>query len=178
MPENLEVELRLARTDELEVLQAIDDDASGLYPAYGIVLELDRNHPFCQAERARWSRAAELERAFLAVDASGEGVGFATLDRIDGAAYLDQLSVRRAAMRRGLGARLLARAAEWARAAGGSELWLTTYAHLPFNAPYYERHGYERVPEAACGPGLRHHLAEQRRHLPEPEQRVALRRRL
>src|SRR5688572_17140861 len=136
--QNLGVELRLARADELEVLQSIDDDASGLYPAHGIVLDLDRGHPFCQAERARWSRAIALGRAFLALDASARGVGFATLDLLDGVPYLDQLSVRQTAMRRGVGRALLSQAAEWARATGGSELWLTTYGHLPFNRPYYE----------------------------------------
>lgn len=103
-------------------------------------------------------------------------MGFAALDLLDGQPYLDQLAVTRAAMRRGVGRRLLERSAEWARDAGGPSIWLTTYAHLPFNRPYYERHGYVVVPEAECGPGLRKHLAEQRGHLPEPAQRVAMRR--
>jgi hypothetical protein len=55
---------------------------------------------------------------------------------------------------------------------------LTTYDDVPFNRPYYERHGYAVVPEIACGPGVQHHLDEQRRHLPGPAQRVAMRRRL
>ena len=167
---------RLARPDEIDTLVAIDDDASQLYAEHGIRVELGPDHPFARAERARWLRAAELGRAFVALDEAGTAVGFAALDLIDGAPYLDQLAVRRAAMRRGLGARLLALAESWARSVGGSSVWLTTYAHLPFNRPYYERHAYVIVPEASWGAGIRHHVHEQRCHLPAPEQRIAMRR--
>jgi GNAT superfamily N-acetyltransferase len=172
----LTVTLRLALPRELELLQDIDDDASDLYSAHGLAIELGLNHPFVLAERTRWLRSAKLERTFLAIDRQGTAVGFAALDLVDGAPYLDQLAVRKAAMRRGIGGLLLGRAAEWAHAAGGSTLWLSTYDHLPFNRPYYERHGYVVVPEAACGPGIREHLDEQRRFLPEPGQRVVMRR--
>lgn len=170
------VTLRPALPGEIELLNDIDDDAVTLYEQHGPSIDLGPEHAFVRAELARWSRSLELGRVFLAVDRTGQGVGFAVLDVLDGEPYLDELAVRRAAMRRGIGGRLLARAADWARAAGGSALWLTTYDHLPFNRPYYERHGYVVMPEAACGPGILHHLEEQRRYLPAPTQRVAMRR--
>ncbi|HEX2671124.1 MAG TPA: GNAT family N-acetyltransferase [Polyangiaceae bacterium] len=165
-----------ASASDIDTLRAIDDDACALYAAHGVEVELPHDHPFARAELARWLRSAELGSAFLAVDHARAGVGFAALEWVDGAPYLDQLSVRVAAMRQGIGGRLLARAAEWARASGGSALWLTTYAHLSFNQPYYERHGFVVVPESECSAGLRHHLAEQRSILPAPDQRVAMRR--
>jgi len=167
--------LRPALPSEIEVLNAIDDDATTLYAEYGLPIELGLGSAFARAELARWLRAAELGRALLAVADTGAGVGFAALDLVDGEPYLDQLAVRVAAMRCGIGGRLLASSAEWARAAGGSALWLTTYAHVPFNRPFYERRGYVVVPEAACGPGILHHLDEQRRYLPAPAQRVVMR---
>jgi GNAT superfamily N-acetyltransferase len=172
------VTLRLAQPGELALLEAIDDDASASYAAHGLAIELAPDHVFVREERARWHSSIELGRAFIAIDAHGAGVGFAALDTVDAAPYLDQLAVRRSAMRQGIGSLLLARAAEWARDAGGAVLWLTTYAQLPFNRPYYERNGYEVVPEHECGPGIIHHLAEQRRHLPAPAERVAMRRRV
>jgi GNAT superfamily N-acetyltransferase len=168
--------VRPAPRSEIDVLRAIDDDAATLYAEHGIPIELTPEHPFLRDELARWTRSAQLGRAFLAVDPAGNGVGFAVLDLVDGEPYLDQLSVRVAAMRRGVGGTLLTRAADWARASGASALWLTTYGHLPFNRPYYERHGYVVMPEFACGPGIRHHLDEERRYLPAPTQRVAMRR--
>jgi GNAT superfamily N-acetyltransferase len=170
------VVILLAQPSDIAQLRGIDDDASALYAEHGATIDLPADHPFARAELARWLRATELGRVFIAVEPSGARVAFAALDLVDGEPYLDQLAVRCSAMRRGIGGRLLARAAEWARDEGGDALWLTTYAHLPFNRPYYERHGYVVVPQLACGPQLVHHLDEQRRHLPAPEQRVAMRR--
>lgn len=166
--------IRPAWPHELDVLRAIDDDATALYGAHGLHIEFEPDHEFVRSELARWRRSAEHGRALLAVDDAGTGLAFAALDIVDGEPYLDQLAVRTTAMRRGIGGRLLERSAEWARIQGGSALWLTTYNHLPFNRPYYERHGYRVVPDAECGPGIRHHLDEQRRHLPAPTHRVAM----
>jgi GNAT superfamily N-acetyltransferase len=168
--------IRPALPSEIGVIAAIDDDATALYAEYGMAIELGPEHVFVQAELARWLRSAQLGSAFLALDEAGQAVGFAALDLVDGEPYLDQLSVRMAAMRRGIGGRLLAQSLEWAQAAGGSALWLTTCNNLPFNRPYYERHGYVVVPEANCGPGIRHHLEEQRLHLSAPDQRIAMKR--
>jgi GNAT superfamily N-acetyltransferase len=168
--------IRRALPSEIDVLNDIDDDASTLYAQHGLPIELGQDHVFARAERARWLRATERGRAFLAVDPTGLGVGFAALDVVDDAPYLDQLAVRAAAMRQGIGGRLLARSADWAREAGSSTIWLTTYDHVPFNRPYYERHGYRVMPEEACGPGVLHHIRDQRCYLPAPAQRVAMRR--
>lgn len=170
------LKVRLASPSDIDTLRAIDDDACALFAEHGLELDLPHDHPFAREELARWLRSSELGSVFLAVDPSGTGVGFAALELLDGEPYLDQLAVRVAAMRQGVGRDLLARAAEWGRAVGGSALWLTTYAHLAFNQPYYERHGFAVVPESACGAGIRHHLDEQRRNLPLPDQRVAMRR--
>jgi len=169
------ITIRSALPGDIDVLNAIDDDATRLYAEQGLPIELAPDHVFVLSELARWLRATELGRAFLAVDDSGTGVGFAALDMVDGEPYLDQLAVRVAAMRRGIGGRLLARSADWARATGGSAIWLTTYDHVHFNRPYYEHRGYVVVPDDACGPGILHHLDEQRQHLPAPLHRVAMR---
>jgi len=173
-------EIRLARAGELDVAIAIDDSAGFLYDEWGIRLELDADHPFCRAERARWVDAIREERLFFAIDPNfpADLLGFAACDRVDGAPYLDQLAVRADAMRRGIGSFLVAHATTWAASHFATEryLWLTTYAHLPFNRAFYERAGFSVVPEASCGPGIRHHLEEQRSYLPMPAERIAMRR--
>jgi len=63
----------------------------------------------------------------------------------------------------------------WAKNSGDTALWLTTYGHLAWNVPFYASEGFELVSESECGPGVRHHIEEQRRWLPLPEQRVAMR---
>lgn len=171
------VALRLAEPDDIDALVSIDDDASALYEQHGLDFECQADSAFAQAKRNRWLRAAHLRRVFLAVDTDGRAIAFGALDVLDGNLYLEQLSVRCGAMRRGIGTLLLTHSIECARRAGMS-LWLTTYNHLIWNRLYYERHGFVVVPESECGAGIRHHLEEQRRFLPAPAERVAMRRAL
>jgi GNAT superfamily N-acetyltransferase len=171
--------LRLAQPTDFDTIVAIDDDATRLYAQVGLHLDLPEDHPYVQQERARWRRALNLGRIFLAMEPHPGGeapVGFAALDLVDGAPYLDQLSIRRAAMKRGFGRRLLARAIAWGDA-NGDALWLTTYGHVPWNRPFYEKEGFIVVPEPEWGPGIAADIAEQRLALPCPGHRVVMRRR-
>jgi GNAT superfamily N-acetyltransferase len=170
----MNVSLRFARPDELPVLVSIDDDACALYAEHGVHLELPSTHPFTIAERTLWQSALDQGSVYLALDPVQTPIGFAALSVLDDAAYLDQLSVRRQAMQRGIGRQLLQAAIEWARAQQKPALTLTTYAHLPFNRPFYERHGFHVLREAEVPRGLSHHLQEQRRYLPMPEERAAM----
>lgn len=163
--------LRPAGPDEIDLLVDIDDDACALLREAGLDIVLPVDHPFLVDERARWLASARAGTAWLAL-ADGEPAGFAAIGTADGAPYLDQLSVRRTTMRRGLGTRLLRHALAESAAAGA--LWLTTYAHVPWNRPFYERHGFLVVDEAECGPVVRAHLGAQRAVLPAPGERVAM----
>lgn len=166
--------LRLGSPAEIELVLELDDDACSVYAGLDMDVLLSHDHPFVLAERARWSAAAAAGRLWLCeVDAAPGPVGFVSCDVVDERPYLDQISVRRAHMQCGLGAHMLRHAQAWARPAGA--LWLTTYAHIPWNAPFYARHGFAVVPEAECGPELRAILESQRACLPAPEQRVAMR---
>jgi GNAT superfamily N-acetyltransferase len=166
-----DVLIRRASPAEIAEVISIDDDACALYETVGLHFDIGPDHPFAQAEHARWARAANDGNVFLAERAGSPAVAVLVVGRVGGLAYVDQLSVRMSAMRDGIGGRLLMRAIEWA---GHDELWLTTYAHLPWNRPFYERHGFATVAESACPPGIVADLEEQRRWLPDPEQRIAM----
>jgi len=168
-----EIFIRRASPDDLAEVIAIDEDACELYRQADIHLDFAPDHPFAVAERADWARAAHAGDVFLAGPAGAPPVGLLVMMRVDGAPYLEQLSVRMRAQKQGVGRRLLMRAIDWAP---GEPLWLTTYAHLPWNRPFYERHGFAVVPEPECPPGMLAILEDQRRWLPRPEQRIAMRR--
>lgn len=166
--------LRKARSTELQTLIAIDDEASTLYEQAGLKFELGKDHPFAAAEAIRWAAAIERGFAHVAVDCQDMPIGFIALCFVDGEHYLDQLAVRRDNMRGGVGTALLRYAIAWSL---NDPLWLTTYSHVLWNRPYYERHGFVVVPEHACGPELCAILQGQRSALPAPDQRVAMVRR-
>jgi GNAT superfamily N-acetyltransferase len=165
--------IRQASPDEIDDMVSIDADACTLYVEAGLDADLGPEHPYSVAERACWTRCAREGNAFVAGPAGAPPVGLLVMDRIDGAPYLEQLSIRRSAMRQGLGRQLLQRAIEWA---GREPLWLTTYAHIPWNRPFYERHGFVAVPESGCTAGMVAVLEDQRHALPAPESRIVMRR--
>lgn len=166
--------IRLARPEEIDALIAIDDDACTLDVEAGLVMAFDASHPFVVAERARWVAAVAGGLLDVAETLDGTLAGFASRGIVDGEPYLDQLSVRRDCMRRGIGTTLLRRAIAWGTAESSSRLWLTTWTHVPWNAPFYARHGFVAHPEAACGPELRDILRRQREVLPDPDRRIAM----
>ncbi|MFT4216169.1 MAG: GNAT family N-acetyltransferase [Micropruina sp.] len=91
------------------------------------------------------ARSAELAaRGFtlVAVDADDRPRGFVQVLELDARFHLEQLSVHPDAQRRGVGAALLAAAEDGVRARGGSVVTLRTFADVPWNAPFYRRHGY------------------------------------
>lgn len=81
---------------------------------------------------------------WVALDEAGDPVGFVWLDTDvgEGAIGIAEIDVLPAHGRRGIGAALLEHACNWARAAGYRRVDLGTLADVPWNAPFYARHGF------------------------------------
>lgn len=167
--------LRAGTTADFPTLREIDDDAALLYEQAGLHLDLPDDHAFALSEREHWRRSLADGRAIVACDLQARVLGFAAVTCLDGEPYLAQLSVRRAHMRRGIGSALLYAALDAAQT-DGPALWLTTYDHLPWNRAFYERSGFTRVEARDCGPDMQAELELERRALPLPEKRIAMRR--
>ncbi|MDC8803170.1 GNAT family N-acetyltransferase [Halomonas pacifica] len=119
-------------------------------------------------------REAHLEgRLWVALSPRGLPVGFAVVDTCDGDAFLVELDVHPAHQCLGLGRALVARVVQWGRAAGHAALTLTTFASLPWNAPFYARLGFQSLAPEACGPALASRLAAEARLV--LRERVAMR---
>ena len=72
-------------------------------------------------------------------------MGFAHGVLVDGAALLDQVSVQPDHGGQGLGRALLDEVCRVVAADGHERLWLRTFADVPWNAPFYLRHGFTTV---------------------------------
>lgn len=162
--------IRLARPDDLPALIDVEREAGALFRDVGMAAIAD-DDPGSVAELAGYQTAG---RAWVSVDAGDRPVAYLIADVVDGCAHVEQVSVRPSHARRGLGKALIETLAEWAASRGMAALTLTTFAAVPWNAPYYERLGFRVVPEAEIGPGLRSiRLAEAARGL-DAWPRVAL----
>ncbi|MEU5860670.1 MULTISPECIES: GNAT family N-acetyltransferase [unclassified Nonomuraea] len=102
--------------------------------------------------------------------------GFALIGWVDGNLHLDQLAVHPDNMRQGVGGRLVEAVADHARAVGAPAVTLTTFRDVPWNAPWYERHGFAVLPESEWGPELRELVEHERELGIEVAPRVVMRR--
>ncbi len=167
------IQLRPARVEEVPIAVDIDNDACAKFSEIGLSLEIAETHPFSIHEVARWTEAAKRGRLLFACTSTGEPVGFAVFGFVDEKPYLDQLSIRRAWQRRGIGRMLVDRAKAWSVRPG--ELWLTTYdAIVPWNAPWYERLGFVTALYDDIGLELKGKLDAETAVLPEANHRVAM----
>ena len=169
------ITFRTGSVTDIDALCAIDLETAALFEQAGLTMDFPDDHEYSRHERSRWLRCLEARTAVLAVDENEAILGFAILGELDGEPYLEQLSVRMAAMRRGIGTALLAVATDMARRHNGRALWLTTYGHLPWNKPFYERHGFKIARDDECRDSLAREIEYQRRWLPRPEERVVMR---
>jgi GNAT superfamily N-acetyltransferase len=169
------IRIRRAEPSDIDVLAAIDDDATMLFAEAELDVDFPADHEFVIHERRRWRACIVAGTTLVAVDARRGPVGFAMLGRLDGIPYLEQLSVTRESMRCGIGTGLLRAASAMTNDAGERAIQLTTYAHLRWNRAFYALNGYDVLPDDACGVELAGELALQRRWLPHPEQRIAMR---
>jgi GNAT superfamily N-acetyltransferase len=96
------------------------------------------------------------------VDDGGEPVAFLAARVEDRRLHIDELDVRQDRQGRGLGRRLLAHAADWARTRGLETLSLTTFRNIPWNAPFYASVGFRDWPEEAAPATVRQALAGER----------------
>jgi GNAT superfamily N-acetyltransferase len=94
-------------------------------------------------------------RALVVADEADDPVAFLLMRVIDGNAHIDQVSVHPGYARQGIGSRLLDAASSWARNHHLHALTLTTYAAVPWNAPYYVRLGFRVLDENDLPSGLR-----------------------
>jgi len=141
-------EVRDARPADLVQLPALEAAADELFGPLGIT---DLPAPATAEERARSWRVLVI----------GEPVqGFAVLELLDGAVHLEQLSAHPAHGRRGIGGALLSAAVAAAREHGADRVTLLTYADVPWNAPFYARHGWQVIEPTPALRALRRREAE------------------
>jgi len=135
--------VELARPDQTGLLAEIERAAAQLFPEDVLTPEVRQNTvPHEQLENAQ----AE-GRLWIAATDSGTVVGFAIAAREFNAAYLQEIDVHPDHQRKGLGRRLIGEVIRWARMQQLSCVLLTTFEHVPWNAPFYKRLGFETLAE-------------------------------
>ncbi|MBI2424242.1 MAG: GNAT family N-acetyltransferase [Candidatus Hydrogenedentes bacterium] len=162
--------IAVATPEHLPALAGIERAATVLFPEEDVPLEL------------RWGTTdpGALEAAcnngtlWVALDARGAAVGFACAEQQGSCAHLGEVDVLPEHGRQGLGARLVQAVIQWAREAGLSAVTLTTFRHLPWNAPFYARLGFLEVSPDELEDHLRAILERETDSGLDPAKRVAM----
>jgi GNAT superfamily N-acetyltransferase len=159
-----------ARADELEQLAQIEIAAAAIFAAEDLSAGAAEPMPLTALQEAASARRLLVARSLV----TGIPVGFALVTPLDGEAHLHEIDVHPSHARRGLGRVLVDRAARCARAQGAARMTLTTFRHVPWNMPFYERLGFCEVPEHEQGPELRALRVREAERGMDPRRRVAL----
>jgi GNAT superfamily N-acetyltransferase len=166
--------IRLARPDEVPRLRAIEDQAGTLFLGLGLIDEaLDVAFPLYDL-----ARLVAIEQVWVACPDNDIPVGVVIASVRDGAAYIEEMDVLPAHGRRGLGARLLACVCAWAEAQSHAAVTLSTFRDVPWNGPFYRKHGFRDLLPSEWTPGMRAIREKEARHGLSVEARVFMRREL
>jgi len=149
--DNEAMRIRAARATELPALQAIERAAGLMFCDIGMP-EIAQYDPWPLPLMAARRDAG---RIWVQAGDGDEPVAYLMADLVDGCLQIEQVTVHPGSARRGLGRALLDHAANRAAAGGLPALTLTTFAHVPWNAPYYARCGFRVLDDAEITPGLR-----------------------
>ncbi|WP_327370970.1 GNAT family N-acetyltransferase [Streptomyces sp. NBC_01217] len=164
--------IRTARRSDLPLLQDIECAAGEPFRALGMSAIADDDPPPLDL-LDDYRRSG---RAWVVAGPDDRPLGYLIADPVDGAAHIEQVSVHPSAARRGLGSTLIDHLAGWARERHLGALTLTTFSHVPWNAPYYARLGFRTLGDDELGDGLRKIRAEEAEHGLDRWPRVCMRR--
>jgi len=112
---------------------------------------------------------------WVALESAGAPVGFAVASVNGQRVHLEELDVMPAHGRKGIGSALIEAVEEYALKCDCTEITLTTFCDVPWNAPFYARVGFEAIQEQDLDAELSRRLADETALGLERSRRVAMR---
>jgi GNAT superfamily N-acetyltransferase len=164
-------QIGLATREDLPYLPGIERRACDLF----LQVPMTRDLPLYLTPERNFTSAQEEGRLWVACGPDGSPIGFALVERVGAEWHLEEMDVLPEHGRQGIGRALLRAVCAWVAAQGERTLTLTTFRDVPWNAPFYERFGFQPLGEGELTDGLRRRLAEEAEHGLPPEVRVAMR---
>lgn len=133
--------IRLARAEDAADFHRVEEDAAGLFHDEPSLAGVPIPPPASVEDHAKVIAKGRSLTALAGEDV----VGFAAAAAVGREIHLHELSVARRHQGRGIGAILLEALAIDARNSGYRAITLNTFRYVPWNAPFYARHGFVEV---------------------------------
>jgi GNAT superfamily N-acetyltransferase len=145
------IRIRLGSLADLPALQQIERETARMFSPSDLPATLA--HPLPPAQVTAGVSASLLWVAEHAECSTP--VGFILCERPTQAClHVREMDVRPAFARQGTGASMLSHVCSTATAQGLRFITLTTFSHLPWNAPFYAKHGFRVTDQFASFPHL------------------------
>ena len=138
-------DIRSALARDTPFLPEIERQASALFLDWLEELDLTADKLQQVTSEDIFSSAQRKGLLWVATVNSVELVGFALVQWVDGLAHLKELDVLPNYGRKGIGTGLVQTVCQWAEETGISAVTLTTFRHVPWNAPFYAQLGFQVV---------------------------------
>jgi ribosomal protein S18 acetylase RimI-like enzyme len=143
--------IRPASYEDLEPIQDVERSAGQRFAGIGMA-EIAADPP---PRLSDLQGSCDAGLAWVAAEAGSPLVAYLVAEPVDGGLHIEQVSVHPDYARRGIGRSLMEQAAVEAVSRGLRSLTLTTFAEVPWNAPYYATCGFSILAEREWTQGLR-----------------------
>ena len=153
-----EVRLRPATQVDLPQMVAVEIEAATLFPVSVLPATVGRSGSPDELQAAVASGLA-----WVAETEQGLIVGFLAAQAIATSLHIVEMDVLPSHGRRGIGASLLEYAVRHCKDLGLRETTLTTFLSVPWNGPFYAKHGFQPLEGGFGFPHLSHALARETR---------------
>ncbi len=158
--------IRSARAEQLTLLSQVEQLANRLF--------LDTPYSFLvNAEPLPLDLIRERFQAgqvWVAIDNQDAVVGFAITREVDDTLYLQEIDVNPEHGQKGIGSALVNAVCSWAKLQDYRAVSLSTFRHIPWNAPFYSKLGFRISDESELTIGLQQiRLQEREAGLPISE---------
>lgn len=162
--------LRLARADDAQHLPAIESAAGTLFESLPELADVAGTHAIPAQRHQKLIRKGHC----LVALQGNRRVGFIATEPFRRELHIWEVSVHPDAQQCGIGAGLIRACQIDARNSSFKAITLTTFRDVPWNAPFYERLGFEEVTALDAHPRLAGELAVEADHGFPAEKRCAM----
>ena len=149
-----------AIADHVPLLAAIEIAAADIFPPGSIPDHIRSDSTPVET----LLEAVQEGLLWVALAGDGRPVGYALVQLVEDAALLAQMDVHPGHMRKGIGSALVMRVVEHLRLLKKPALYLTTFAHVLWNAPFYAKLGFVAMNSADMPSFLKDILEEEKRY--------------
>ncbi|MBX7458265.1 GNAT family N-acetyltransferase [Qipengyuania sp. 1NDH17] len=162
--------IRLARAEDADALPAIELAAGKIFDGVEGLSGVSGMDAVSADEQRRLIRKGHS----LVAEADGRIIGFLSTEPFRRELHIREFSVHPDHQGQGIGSVLLRAADIDARNSGFAALTLTTFVDVPWNGPFYARHGFKTVTDLDAHPRLKADIEQEVQHGLPRERRIAM----